>query len=99
MLLYSPIGLDPKPRRVVMSAIANQPFIPICCVCGLVRDEQGEIGSGDGETWSDLGTYLDRHGLRGSDYKLSHAYCPVCEHRYMSIGKSGKSYAGEEHRF
>lgn len=78
-----------------MSAIAKQPFISICCVCGLVRDDQGETGTGDDEVWSDLGSYLDRHGLRGSDYKLTHAYCPVCVHRYVSIGKG---YAGEEHR-
>jgi hypothetical protein len=71
-----------------MSVIANQRFIPICCVCGLVRDEAGETGSGDDERWSDLGSYLDRHGLRGSDYRLTHTYCPVCVHRYASIGKS-----------
>ena len=70
-----------------MSAIANQAFIPICCVCGLVRDA-GETESRDDDTWSDLGSYLDRHGLRGSDYRLTHTYCPVCEHRYVSIGKS-----------
>jgi hypothetical protein len=71
-----------------MSAIANQPFIPICCVCGLVRDEAGETGNGDDEPWSDLGSYLDRHGLRGSDYKLTHTYCPVCMHRYVPMGKT-----------
>jgi hypothetical protein len=78
-----------------MSAIAKQPFISICCVCGLVRDDLGETGSGDDETLSDLGSYLDRHGLRGSDYKLTHAYCPICVHRYVSIGKG---YPGEEGR-
>ena len=76
-----------------MGAIAKQPFIPICCVCGLVRDEAGELGGRDDESWSDLGSYLDRYGLRGSDYRLTHTYFPVCAHRYVSIGKSSD---GEE---
>jgi hypothetical protein len=74
-----------------MGAIAKEPFVPICCVCGLVRDELGDT-AGD-ESWSDLGSYLDRHGMRGADYKLTHTYCPICVHRYVSIGKG---YAGEE---
>ena len=70
-----------------MSAIANhQPLIPICCVCGLVRDEQEETEGRDSESWSDLGSYLDRHNLRGSEYKLTHTYCPICTQRYLSIG-------------
>jgi hypothetical protein len=70
-----------------MSALAKELYIPICCVCGLVR-ESGEAGGGDGESWSDLGSYLDRHGLRGSEYKLTHTYCPICTSRYVPIGKA-----------
>lgn len=74
-----------------MSAVAKPPLIPICCVCGLVR-EQGETDRADGESWADLGTYLDRHDLRGSEYKLTHTYCPICTSRYVSIGTT---YAGK----
>ena len=70
-----------------MSAIAREPLIPICCVCGLVREQQESVGE-DGESWSDLGSYLDRHGMRGSEYKLTHTYCPVCTSRYVPIGKT-----------
>ena len=70
-----------------MSAVAKEPLIPICCVCGLVRDQEQSDG-GDGASWSDLGSYLDRHGLRGSEYKLTHTYCPVCTSRYIPIGKT-----------
>jgi hypothetical protein len=69
-----------------MSAIAKEPLIPICCVCGLVREPEQPDG-GDGESWSDLGSYLDRHGLRGSEYRLTDTYCPVCSSRYVPIGK------------
>jgi hypothetical protein len=70
-----------------MSAIAKEPLIPICCVCGLVREQEQPDG-GDGESWSDLGSYLDRRGLRGSEYRLTHTYCPVCTSRYVPIGKT-----------
>ena len=69
-----------------MSATANQPLIPICCVCGLVRDDHG--ASTDNRSWSDLGSYLERHGLRGVEYKLTHTYCPICIDRYVAIGKT-----------
>lgn len=70
-----------------MSAVAKEPLIPICCVCGLVRDPE-QSDDGDGASWSDLGSYLDRHGLRGSEYKLTHTYCPVCTSRYIPIAKT-----------
>ncbi len=70
-----------------MSAVANQPFIPICCVCGLVRDDHGLTGMGRHESWCNLGSYLDRYGLRDSPYRLTHTYCPQCVDRYVPIGQ------------
>lgn len=74
-----------------MSAVANQPFIPICCVCGLVRDDHGLSGFGRHESWSNLGSYLDRYGLRDSPYKLTHTYCPECVDRYVPAGKKARA--------
>jgi hypothetical protein len=77
-----------------MSATTKQILIPICCVCGLVRDSQGEVEDAEDGSWSDLGSYLDRHNLRDADFKLTHTYCPVCSERYLSIGKA--YVAGEQ---
>ena len=74
-----------------MSAVANQPLIPICCVCGLVRDDHGLTGMGRHESWCNLGTYLDRYGLRDSPYKLTHTYCPQCVDRYVPARKSART--------
>src|SRR5688500_14460060 len=71
-----------------MSAVANQPFIPICCVCGLVRDDHRRLSNRSRqESWGNLGSYLDRYGLRDSPYKLTHTYCPECIDRYVPAGK------------
>ncbi len=74
-----------------MSAVANQPFIPICCVCGLVRDDHGLENTGRHESWCNLGLYLDSYGLRDSSYKLTHTYCPSCVDRYVPAGKSARA--------
>ena len=67
-----------------MNALATQTptFIPVCCVCGLAREEGDSAGCTE-ESWSDFDAYLNRHGLRGTEYKLTHAYCPLCVQRYL----------------
>lgn len=67
-----------------MNALATHSptFIPVCCVCGLAREE-GNSASCAEESWSDFEAYLNRHGLRGTDYKLTHAYCPLCVQQYV----------------
>ena len=67
-----------------MNALATPTltFIPVCCVCGLAREEGDPADSID-ETWSNFDAYLNRHGLRGTEYKLTHAYCPVCVRQYV----------------
>lgn len=79
-----------------MNALATptQIFIPVCCVCGLARENGDPAGSVD-ESWSDFDGYLNRHGLRGEEYKLTHAYCPVCVRQY--VGARKKSVTPEPH--
>ncbi|MBA2484753.1 MAG: hypothetical protein H0V35_01395 [Nitrospira sp.] len=65
-----------------MNALATQIFIPVCCVCGLAREER-DPGGHIAEAWCDFDEYVNRHGLRGADYKLTHAYCPRCVHQFV----------------
>lgn len=65
-----------------MNASVTLPFIPVCCVCGLAREANDSPGLKP-ECWSDFDEYLNRHGLRGTEYKLTHAYCPVCVNQFI----------------
>jgi hypothetical protein len=69
-----------------MNASATIPFIPVCCVCGLAR-EAGAPRDSATETWSNFQEYLSRHGLRGTEYRLTHAYCPVCVNEFIPARK------------
>ena len=69
-----------------MNASATIPFIPVCCVCGLVR-EAGAPRDSAAETWSNFQEYLNRHGLKGTEYRLTHAYCPVCVTEFIPARK------------
>jgi len=73
-----------------MNASATPTFIPVCCVCGLAREVLDSSGS-ETECWSDFDAYLNRHGLRGTEYRLTHTYCPVCVHQYIHIPTKKKS--------
>lgn len=47
-------------------------MLPICCVCGIVRDDSGvEHGKG---VWKKIGEYL----AEKTSAKVSHTYCPQC---------------------
>ena len=53
-----------------------QPLLPVCCVCGLLRDETGS--SADGERWVTQRTYRRTYGVNPADCPLTHTYCPEC---------------------
>ncbi len=67
-------------------ATQTQTFIPVCCVCGLAREE-GDLSGTSTESWSEFEEYLTRHGLHGAEYRLTHAYCPVCVWQYVPTRK------------
>jgi plastocyanin len=51
--------------------------------------EEEAISQDNPETaWSELGSYLDRHGLRSMPYQLHQAYCPSCFRRLFCAGGS-----------
>ncbi|MBX3234657.1 MAG: hypothetical protein KF814_00775 [Nitrospiraceae bacterium] len=56
--------------------MASAHYIPICCVCSAVRDDARKSGPTD--QWSTLNQYLDDHGLKSGDYRLTHTYCDFC---------------------
>jgi hypothetical protein len=67
-----------------------QTFIPVCCVCGLAR-EDGDPSGDNIECWSEFDEYLTRHGLHETAYRLTHAYCPICARRYVPAKKKSVS--------
>ena len=71
-----------------MSTVARQLSLRVCYVCGLVREHEKspEDVHGDGEAWLNVSSYLERHGFRGMDCKLTHTCCPVCFQRYALSG-------------
>lgn len=69
-------------------------FIPICCVCDRVRDDQqtSERPTGNGlEQWMPLRSFLRLYRIPQDAYRLTHSYCPRCmEHLGFNREKSEK---------
>jgi hypothetical protein len=51
-------------------------LLPICCVCGLIRDETGYRPHH--ERWVAQRTYRKTHGVNPTTLALTHTYCPTC---------------------
>ena len=51
-------------------------LLPVCCVCGKIRDDQG-VAPGKGN-WDRLDRYISKH----TDAQLSHTFCPPCYEQY-----------------
>ena len=51
-------------------------MLPVCCVCGLIRDESRS--SPDRERWVTQRMYREAHGVNPSDFPLTHTYCTTC---------------------
>lgn len=51
-------------------------LLPVCCVCGLVRDDT-KFSSGR-ELWVTQRTYRETHGANPAQLALTHTYCPKC---------------------
>ena len=70
--------------------------IPICCVCGKVRETFFEQ-SGK-ESWTALSSYLQVRRLDGQPYQLTHTYCPPCLAVYMSMIQVSQPFDPREQR-
>ncbi|MEO7861449.1 MAG: hypothetical protein ABIU05_13615 [Nitrospirales bacterium] len=77
-----------------MHIIAKVVFIPICCACDRVRDDQqtSEGPTSNGlQQWMSLTSFLRLYRIPQDAYKLAHTYCPRCmEHLGFHQQKSEK---------
>jgi hypothetical protein len=72
---------DTQTTREALSALMRERFIaptllPVCCVCGLIRDETGYRPPH--ERWVAQRTYRKTHGVNPTTLALTHTYCPTC---------------------
>jgi hypothetical protein len=73
--------LFPQNTREAPFAPARETFIaprmlPVCCVCGLIRDDNSFPPSLD--CWLTQRTYREAHGVDPTGIALTHTYCPEC---------------------
>ena len=73
--------LSSQTIRVAPSAPMSETWIapkmlPVCCVCGLIRDETRS--SPDRERWVTPRIYRKAHGVNPADSPLTHTYCLTC---------------------
>ena len=77
-----------------MNIVEKVLFIPICCVCDQVRDDQqtSERPTGSGlEQWMSLKSFLRLYRIPQDAYNLTHTYCPRCmEYLGFNRNKSEK---------
>ena len=57
-------------------------IIPVCCVCGSIRDDLG-LGPGEGH-WLKVDQFI----IRRSDSHVSHSYCPTCGEKALDQVKN-----------
>jgi len=59
----------------------DRQILPVCCVCGLIRDE---TDSATDEQWVTKQTYRQNHGVDPAACRLTHTYCPGCYTLFMN---------------
>lgn len=64
-------------REALRKVKIYEEILPICCVCGLIRDDTG-VASGQGP-WLKAGQYL----CQRTSTKVTHSYCPKCYAKVM----------------
>jgi hypothetical protein len=66
-----PVIASSSPQAYVATRL-----IPVCCVCGLIRDELGSVPGR--VSWVTLGSYRKGHKVHSTDLRFTHTYCPDC---------------------
>lgn len=84
-----------RTTREAPSAPMRETFIaptllPVCCVCGLVRDDT-RFSPGR-ELWVTQWTYRETHGVNPAQLALTHTYCPKC---FMKVQETVRQYFRE----
>ena len=63
-----------------MATMTQRTILPICCVCGLIRDDTGS----EKESWVTKHVFQQSHGIEYSAFRLTHTYCPSCYAQFMN---------------
>jgi hypothetical protein len=76
-----PMSAEEATTRPIMVSSSPQPdmatqLVPVCCVCGLIRDEPGSLRGR--MSWVTLGSYRKAHKLHSTELLFTHTYCPDC---------------------
>jgi hypothetical protein len=50
-------------------------MLPVCCACGLIRDDRAMSGS---DRWITQQTYRKLYGINPSECLFTHTYCLQC---------------------
>jgi len=79
-----------RPSASTNDIFIAPPLLPVCCICGLIRDETGPCS--DVGRWVTHRTYRKTHGVNPSDFPLTHTYCPEC---FTQVQDSVRKYFRE----
>lgn len=64
------------PANADGAPFVTPPLLPVCCVCGLVRDE---ISAAPNHiSWVPLKIYRRAHKAQAASLLFTHTYCPAC---------------------
>lgn len=68
--------LSMRAARTLPGILSSQCFIPVCCVCGLIRDD-ADVPV-DRDHWVTKRTYRKHHGVNLAECHFTHTYCSGC---------------------
>lgn len=75
------------PMREMFAALT---LLPVCCVCGLIRDDTG-LTPGP-KRWITQRIYRKTYGMSPADVPLTHTYCVTC---FTKAQETVKQYVRE----
>lgn len=64
------------PAALMRGTVIAPTLLPVCCVCGLIRDDKSCASSLD--CWLTRSMYREAHGIDPTETALTHTYCPAC---------------------
>ena len=66
----------PDPPPIGYDGLFEPQWLPICCLCGLIRDDATR--QANQPAWSPLSAYRRLHHLNAAPVYYTHTYCPTC---------------------
>lgn len=62
-------------------------LLPVCCVCGLVRDDEAQAAPPRRVSWMTLEQYQTTYVTHPAPFLFTHTYCPVCLAKIRAAGR------------